>query len=254
MAWGPWTPEVGLLGSLSDVDLRRLARSATPPMPVEQGLELFDRALQAGRPVVGLTRLHLPALRAQPALPAVWQALAGTSRRSAADTPARSEGFAQRLAGLPAAGREQVLVELVRSNAAVVLGHGAGEQVPTGQPFKELGFDSLTVVELRNRLQAATGVSMPATVLFDHPTVARLAEYLGGLFGRPRTPEEVIRKAIESIPLAKLREVGLLDILLELADGTGKPNVAHQADEATLLTADGDDLVRIVLGTTESRS
>jgi NADPH:quinone reductase-like Zn-dependent oxidoreductase/acyl carrier protein len=179
MAWGPWTPEVGQVGSLSAVDLRRFAHSATPPMSVEQGLELFDRALQAGRPVLGLTRLHTPVLRAQPELPALWRTLAGgPGRRAAAETPPDSEGFAARLAGLAPAEREGVLVDLVRAHAAAVLGYATGEQIPPDQAFRELGFDSLTAVELRNRLQAAIGESLPATVVFDYPTPARLAEYL----------------------------------------------------------------------------
>jgi NADP-dependent 3-hydroxy acid dehydrogenase YdfG/acyl carrier protein len=255
MAWGPWTPEVGLLGSLSAVDVRRIARSGMPALSVRQGLELFDRALQAGRPVLGLTRLHMSALRAQPELPALWRVLAGGGlRRAAAGAPLGSDGFAQRLAGVPAAERERFLVELVAGNAAVVLGHASGEQVSATEAFREAGFDSLTAVELRNRLQAATGVSLPATVVFDYPTPARLAEYLGALFGRSQEPEVEIRKTIDSIPLARLREAGLLDILLALADGTGKPDIGQQADEAALLTADSDDLIRIVLGTTESRS
>jgi acyl carrier protein len=141
---------------------------------------------------------------------------------------------------------------LVRGHAAAVLGYPSGEQVGGDQPFKELGFDSLTAVELRNRLQAETGVSLPATLVFDYPTATRLAGYLGSLFGEPQTSKAAIDKTIGSILLAKLREAGLLDTLLELADGTGKSHLEQQADEATLLAADVDDLVRIALRTTES--
>jgi acyl carrier protein len=253
LAWGPWTPEAGLLGSLSEVDLRRLARSGLPVLSVRQGLELFDRALRTGRAVLGLTRLNLPALRARREVPPLWGALAGVpARRAVDDSGYRAERLAQRLAGMSASERDRLLVDLVRGNAAVVLGYASGEQIAVDQPFRELGFDSLTAVELRNRLQAAVGARLPATLVFDYPTATRLAEYLGSQFGEPQTSEAAIRKTIESIPLTKLREAGLLDALLKLADGTGESHVEQQVDEAALLAADVDDLVRIALHTAES--
>jgi acyl carrier protein len=253
MAWGPWTPEVGLLGSLSEVDLRRIARSGLPMLSVRQGLELFDRTLRTGQAVVGLARLDMAALRAQRDLPPLWRGLAsGTTRRAVDDSRQGTDGLARRLAGMPTAERDRLLVDLIRGNTAAVLGYASGEQIPGAQPFRELGFDSLTAVELRNRLQAATGLRLPATLVFDYPTATRLAEYLGTQFGEPQTSEAAIRRTIGSIPLARLREAGLLDALLGLADGTGTSHVEHQADEATLLAADADDLVRIALGTTES--
>ncbi|WP_307624410.1 SDR family NAD(P)-dependent oxidoreductase [Streptomyces turgidiscabies] len=179
MAWGPWTPEVGLTGSLSDADMRRLERSGMPPLSVPQGMRLFDQAVLADLPVVALTRLDAPVLRGQADLPVMLRTLVGARpRRATAGARQQSGGLAQRLAGLTAQQRDQHLLALVRDNVAVVLGHSSGNDVDQGQAFREAGFDSLTAVELRNRLQTATGLALPATLVFDYPNATRLAAYL----------------------------------------------------------------------------
>ncbi|MBZ6232803.1 SDR family NAD(P)-dependent oxidoreductase, partial [Streptomyces olivaceus] len=191
MAWGPWTTETGMTGTLSDADRRRIARSAFPPLSPAQGMELFDRALSTDRAVLVLTRLNLPALRAQPEIPPVWRSLAGgVRRRRTADATAGHDGLRQRLAGLSEPDGLRLLTGLVRDSAAAVLGHPAHARIDADQPFGELGFDSLTAVELRNLVQARTGLAMPASLVFDYPTVGHVARHLSAVFGdaRPEVP------------------------------------------------------------------
>jgi acyl carrier protein len=93
------------------------------------------------------------------------------------------DGLAQRLADMSAQDRHALLVELVRNNAAAVLGFGSGQEIETDQAFRDLGFDSLTAVELRNRLTAVSGLALPTTTVFDYPNALRLAEHLASQFG-----------------------------------------------------------------------
>uniref|UniRef100_UPI0038B654FB type I polyketide synthase n=1 Tax=Streptomyces paludis TaxID=2282738 RepID=UPI0038B654FB len=178
MAWGSWTTEVGLTGTLSGIDLQRMAGAGMLPLSVPQGLALFDRALLTDQAVMGLTRW-----RAGEEIPTAKRSSGmggGRVRRSGGrrEQPGSGGGFTERWAAVPAEERAGFLLELVRGHAAAVLGHASPDAIGGGQVFRDLGFDSLTAVELRNRLATATGLSLPATLVFDHPTPGRVVTYL----------------------------------------------------------------------------
>jgi mycoketide-CoA synthase len=182
IAWGQWSQSTGMSSHLDEVDLTRLARAGVEAMSSEQGLELFDAAYRLDEALTVAVRLNVPTLRAGARAGSVSALLGGlvggpVSERSALRT--RDGGsLARRLAGMSAVEREHTVLELTRAHAATVLGHTSPEAVRVGRAFRELGFDSLTAVELRNRLAAATGLRLPVTVVFDHPTPAALASHL----------------------------------------------------------------------------
>ncbi|MFJ8234049.1 type I polyketide synthase [Streptomyces sp. NPDC094448] len=187
LAWGLWARDSEMTGHLDENARARARSTGGLPLTTRDGLTLFDAALAAHRPHLVPVRLNNTVLRRRTpeALPSMLRTLfRGSAGRRAADTgpgTAVAGGLRQRLAALPAAERRTVLVDLVTSYAAAVLGHADAGPIHTGKAFRDLGFDSLTAVELRNRLAAATGQRLPATLVFDHPNPVALAEHLGGL-------------------------------------------------------------------------
>ncbi|WXK00953.1 type I polyketide synthase [Saccharopolyspora sp. ID03-671] len=185
LGWGAWEQSVGLTSGLSDADVQRISRMGVQALSVEQGVALFDAALGSGRPLLLPVHLDLPSLRSSDDVPHLLRGLVRTPiRRATASSRGETAALVDRLASLSAEERTERLVELVREEVAAVLGHAGAGGVDPGRPFQELGFDSLTAVELRNRLTAATGLRISATSVFDYPTVTRLAEHLrDDLFG-----------------------------------------------------------------------
>ncbi|MBN3933285.1 KR domain-containing protein, partial [Streptomyces verrucosisporus] len=175
LAWGLWAESSALSTHLSDADLGRLARLGLSPLASAEATALFDAALALDRPVHAVTRIDTGALRRAEHLPAV---LRGLVPRPAPRAERQQVSLPQRLAGLPPAEQLQVLTDLVRARAATVLGHADATSIGTTRAFNELGFDSLTAVELRNQLNSATGLRLPTTVVFDHPSPDALAAYL----------------------------------------------------------------------------
>ncbi|MFJ1749732.1 SDR family NAD(P)-dependent oxidoreductase, partial [Streptomyces sp. NPDC088116] len=182
LAWGMWENSAGMGGTLNETDLNRMRQQGFPALTTEHGLMLLDTALRVNEPLAVPVALRTSALAsARGGLPAVLHTLVPTAsrRRTAGHAPAAVGGeLAGRLQGLPAAERERLLLELVQTHVAGVLGHASGAAVDAARAFKDLGFDSLTAVDLRNRLTAATALQLPATLIFDHPNPAALADYL----------------------------------------------------------------------------
>ncbi|AXB48347.1 hypothetical protein A4R43_07910 [Amycolatopsis albispora] len=179
LPWGLWAEQSGMTGHLADTDRARLARDGFIALSSDEGLALFDAALRSGDPVPVPVRLNVAALRARAEqVPAVLRGLAGAPARRTAAEPEHS--LRARLAGLTRSEQEHALLDLVCDRAAAVLGHESAAAVAASRAFKDQGFDSLTAVELRNRLHEATAVRLPTTVVFDHPTPEALARHLHG--------------------------------------------------------------------------
>ncbi|MGP4002429.1 type I polyketide synthase, partial [Streptomyces sp. 8N706] len=179
LAWGPWEPTAGMTGGLTDDDLERLARMGTPALTEEQGIALFDAATATDAAVLLPTRLDLSVLRVQGEIPPLWRGLIRTpARRSVVSGSEAAVTLVQKLSRLAEADRGEVVLDLVAGQVAAVLGHSSTADIDARRPLRELGFDSLTAVELRNRLSAATGLRTAATVIFDYPTVDALAAHI----------------------------------------------------------------------------
>ncbi|MCE0536197.1 SDR family NAD(P)-dependent oxidoreductase [Kineosporia rhizophila] len=187
LVWGVWEQNTGMTGGLGDIDVRRIQASGLPPMTDRQGLALFDQALTLTDPVVAVARWDLPAFRALGEIPPLMRGLVRGGRRSAAGGPATGadSGLLRKLIGAPPSQQQHVVLELVRAEAARALGHPSAELIDTRSEFRGLGFDSLTALDFRNRMSTATGLRLPASLVFDHPTPTVLADFLlGELLGR----------------------------------------------------------------------
>ncbi|WP_018568363.1 type I polyketide synthase [Streptomyces sp. PsTaAH-124] len=186
LAWGLWATG-GMAEQLTGADVERLRRQGFPPLSADEGLGLFDAALRSAEPLLLLLRLDVSALRAQAAAGSAQTVLRdlvpAPARRTEGATAqaAASGGLAERLAGLSAEDRARELLHLVRAQAATALGHDSADAVEPDRAFQEMGFDSLAAVELRNALRALVGQSLPATLVFDHPSARAVAAHLDTL-------------------------------------------------------------------------
>ncbi|MFJ2774488.1 SDR family NAD(P)-dependent oxidoreductase, partial [Streptomyces sp. NPDC087300] len=194
LAWGLWADASGMTDELAETDRGRLARAGVTALSADEGLRLFDAALTLPSAVAVPMRLDLAPLRARPeTVPPLLRALVRTARPEAAKAEG---GLAARISALPVEERLPALLDVVRTCVAAVLGHASAAAVEAERAFDELGFDSLTAVELRNRLDAATGLRLPATLVFDYPTPLALAKHLRAtLLGDDETRTAIVRTA-----------------------------------------------------------
>ncbi|OKI02215.1 polyketide synthase [Streptomyces sp. CB02923] len=181
LAWGAWTQGGGMTAALSDADMQRMASYGTAPLSPDRGLALFDTAVTTGAAHLVAVGRASGQVRAQGPVPPVLRGLVKGARRTAASAPGGAAAAVSLVDQLRAARpeeRTQLLTDVVRTEAAAVLGHGSAKSLDGRREFYELGFDSLTSVELRNRLSALTGLHLSATVVFDSKTPADLAARL----------------------------------------------------------------------------
>jgi hypothetical protein len=219
LAWGLWAETGEMTGRLLDQDKLRLARGGVAPMATDEGLALFDAAFDLGAAVAVPARLDISRLRDDPAgVPAVMRGLVRPSvRRAAANTATSSGSLADTLSAMLPAQRRETVLDLVAAQVAAVLGHPDPRAVRDARTFRDLGVDSLSAVEVRNRVSALTGVRLPATLVFDHPSPAHVADLVLGGLDLPDTEHAVI---------AGLRAVG--DSLPALLDDETRGRIAER--------------------------
>jgi acyl carrier protein len=251
LAWGLWAQASDMTGELSETDLARLNRGGFGALSTEEGLALFDRATGLGGGLAVPVKLDPAALRR-----------AGTDLpllRGLVRVPAKRAGKADvaslvnRLTALPPADRVAAVLDLVRAQVATVLAHSSPTAIAPGQAFKDMGFDSLTAVELRNRINAATGLNLSATLVFDYPNPESLAGHvLAGLLPDPNAAgpaidEDALRRTLASVPVSRFREAGILEALLTLVTAAEDEQPANQEPAEDLDSLDVDDLVKRAL-------
>ncbi|MFE0422321.1 type I polyketide synthase, partial [Streptomyces sp. NPDC058953] len=245
LVWGLWADSSDMTGHLGAADLTRLARLGIEPVTAEEGLALYEaaRATRSACPVLAkivpaLLRPHL----GTGTLPAVLQGLVRAPIRKAAASAAAAtdnDALRERLVRLTPEEAEDALATLVRTHVALVLGHTASDAVNADQAFKDLGFDSLTAVELRNRINAATGLRLAAGLVFDHPTPRRLARHLYAVLAptaRAATTPAVPAPAVASSFAAD-------EPIAIVAIGCRYPGGVRSADDLWDLVANGRDAV-----------
>ncbi|MFD8145452.1 SDR family NAD(P)-dependent oxidoreductase, partial [Streptomyces sp. NPDC059708] len=216
LCWGFWAERSEMVAGLADTDVARLRGQGVLPLASSDGLALFDLALSLDEPVLVPARLDPAAPGAvSPLLAALGGAPAGP-----ADGGPAGPALAQRLASLPEEEARAALLDAVRTQTALVLGHRDTARIGPHAAFKQLGLDSLTALELRNKLSAVTGLKLSATIVFDHPNPAALAQFLlaGLVFdtAAPPSPADSLAQEIERLG-ARLEDAFLR---LEAADRT----------------------------------
>jgi mycoketide-CoA synthase len=261
LGWGLWDQGSAMTGGLGTVDYARFSRDGIVAMSADEALELFDTALIVDEPFLLSARIDLSALRAKydaGTLPPMFTDLIhARARRQVDDSLAAAKSksaLLQRLDGLSEDEQHTVLLDLVRSHIATVLGSTTPEAIDPDRAFQELGFDSLTAVEMRNRLKTATGLALSPTLIFDYPNSAALAGYMRQeLLGT--TPQDTqkaapgeaeIQRVVAAIPVKRLRQAGVLELLLKLANETDGAAGSETA-EKEIADMELDDLVNAAL-------
>ncbi|MFB9456155.1 type I polyketide synthase [Streptomyces antimycoticus] len=263
VVWGIWSPEEG--GMAANLAEEQLRGRGIPFMTPRLAIDAFWQVMDGDETVVVVADVDwerfVPVFTSARPSPLIGQVpdvarILAADADTGTDTTGESSSLRDRLADMAPADRQAAVLSLVRSQIATVLGYPGPEAVDAQRAFRELGFDSLSAVDLRNRLGTATGLRFPVTVVFDYPSAEELAGHIGAELFPDATgdtaatgldPEEAeVRAALTSIPLLRLRESGLLDELLRLA-GSHDPATGPVDEEPaeSIDDLDVDDLVRM---------
>nr|WP_307804243.1 SDR family NAD(P)-dependent oxidoreductase [Micromonospora echinofusca] len=243
LAWGLWAPvgqSSGMAGDLTDADLDRMARGGLRPLAADEGLALFDAALAGGAATLVPLSLDVATLNSAAGggeVPAVLRGLVRSRRRAAASAPAATD-LSRRLAGLSETEQGKFLSALVCTQVSDVLGYSSASAIDPNRPFKEIGFDSLTAVELRNRLGTVTGLRLPATLVFDYPTPAAVAEHV-----RAELLGTVTDEVVAGSTVADDDPIAIVGIACRYPGGVSTPEdlwrlVAEERDAISLFPTD----------------
>jgi acyl transferase domain-containing protein/acyl-CoA synthetase (AMP-forming)/AMP-acid ligase II/NAD(P)-dependent dehydrogenase (short-subunit alcohol dehydrogenase family)/acyl carrier protein len=256
IAFGEWQRATGMTHALSRAQRARLARLGMSALCDAEGLELFDAARELREPQLLAMRLDRAALRSQAEaglLPWVLRELVEVPAKGYAQL---SGSLARKLAGTTAAARGRIALKEVMEHLATVLGSGPTDTVDPQRSFKDAGLDSLGAIELRNALSIVIAQSLPSTMVYDHPTPLALAEQVCRLVadhgGEQRVADVKLREAIDSIPMDRLRQAGLLDQLLALAVGRDSDFNTDPPDIGLIDGLDVEELVSRALEMSES--
>ncbi len=241
MAWGTWAGG----GMVSEEVAQRLRRDGVPPMEPELAVSALQQALDQDEEflVVADVDWKLVTARAFAALRDFPEARAATTEgeRTEKDTAAQDgPPLPARLRGLAPAERRAALLTEVRRQAAAVLGHTDTDAVPEGRAFRDLGFDSLTAVELRNRLAEATGLRLPVTMAFDHPSAAALAAHLDTELFTDDHDTAADATTTDRLPAPAPAD----DPIVIVGMGCRFPGGVTSPEELWSLVADGTDAIR----------
>jgi NADPH:quinone reductase-like Zn-dependent oxidoreductase/NAD(P)-dependent dehydrogenase (short-subunit alcohol dehydrogenase family) len=214
IAWGLCEQRSDITARLTDVDRARMRRNGVLPLPTPAALDLFDAARHSHHPVV--IAAHLTG--------ALAHRTGAPAPRTATTAPSAGHvsGVISQLTVLRPAERDLAILNLIRAQAAIVLGHTDSGIIEPHQPFLELGFDSLTAVELRNRLSTTTGLHLSATLTFDHPTPHALAESIGAMLAESLDGSSHPRAATVSAETADSPAAGPVAALYQRACGLGR--------------------------------
>ncbi|EFL30365.1 type I polyketide synthase [Streptomyces viridochromogenes DSM 40736] len=206
LAWGLWDATHGMGATLTPAEIARWERAGMPPLTVEQGLALFDQALDSDAPLLVPVPLRLSragAAEPHPLLQGLVPARLRRVARTSGPGHAGESSWARQIAALPEDERKETVLDLVRGKVAAVLGHSGAGAVAPDRAFNDLGFDSMSGVELRNELARTTGLRLPTTLVFDHPAPAALAAYLLGRAVELEAPAAVTpRRTAKAEPIA----------------------------------------------------